>query len=248
MAVLVAGLVPGYRRTHTTHPDCAGRSWKFNACVANPRGFLRMGVTISVGMFEERWLTRLTGIAGVFSARAIGILTLVPVLNKAIPRADINRPLQIVILWGGLCGAVTLALSLLTALENPVNRLWCSAVHAVCTGDNHVTLVRYYQAAARPNAPALRYMRCRPVPLPRASGSFRFLLVRRVSHVIGAPVRHEAALSPDCNAVAVLERHPVNLTLVLPPVDSLNPPVCQHALPQNVTVTGVSSAGLCVTR
>lgn len=165
MAVLVAGLVPGYRRTHTTHPDCAGRLWKFNACVANPRRFLRMGVTISVGMFEERWLTRLTGIAGVFSARAIGVLTLVPVLNKAIPRADINRPLQIVILWGGLCGAVTLALSLLTALDNPVNRLWRSAVHAVCTGDNHVTLVALLSsctAAKRPRPEVHALPACAP--------------------------------------------------------------------------------------
>lgn len=41
---------------------------------ANALVFLLMGVTITLPMFEERWLTTLNGIGGVLIARAIGSL------------------------------------------------------------------------------------------------------------------------------------------------------------------------------
>jgi CPA1 family monovalent cation:H+ antiporter len=115
MAVLITGLILGYRRQHAAPDAPAGfeqELWEFNAYVANVLVFLFMGVTITLGMFEERWLAMLIGIAGVLLARALGILACVPVLNRLTPIEPVKRPFQIVMFWGGLRGAVTLALAL----------------------------------------------------------------------------------------------------------------------------------------
>jgi CPA1 family monovalent cation:H+ antiporter len=63
-------------------------------------------------MFTERWLAMLIGIAGVIIARAIGIFTFVPLLSRILPVDAIPRSYQAVMFWGGLRGAVTLALAL----------------------------------------------------------------------------------------------------------------------------------------
>jgi CPA1 family monovalent cation:H+ antiporter len=122
MAVLVTGLVLGYQG-QATRTAASGKFvtelWAFNAFVANTLVFLLMGVTVTLAMFEERWLAMLIGIAGVLIARALGIYTCVPLLNRLTPIETINRPYQAVMFWGGLRGAVTLALalSLPTTLE-----------------------------------------------------------------------------------------------------------------------------------
>jgi CPA1 family monovalent cation:H+ antiporter len=115
MAVLVTGLILGYRSRRAAPGMPAGfeqELWEFNAYVANVLVFLFMGITITSGMFEERWLAMLIGIAGVLLARALGILTCVPLLNRLTPIEPIGRPYQVVMLWGGLRGAITLALAL----------------------------------------------------------------------------------------------------------------------------------------
>jgi len=122
MAVLVTGLLLGYRSQSATSgssPDFVQQLWEFNTYVANALVFLLVGVTITLGMFEERWLAMLIGIGGVLVARALGIFTCVPLLNRIIPIEPITRPYQVVMFWGGLSGAVTLALalSLPTTLE-----------------------------------------------------------------------------------------------------------------------------------
>ena len=115
MAVLITGLIMGSITPHTapgTEPRFEQELWEFNAYVANVLVFLIMGVTITLGMFEERWLAMLIGIAGVLVARALGIFTGVPLLNSFTPIESISRPFQVVMIWGGLRGAVTLALAL----------------------------------------------------------------------------------------------------------------------------------------
>jgi CPA1 family monovalent cation:H+ antiporter len=122
MAVLATGLVLGYQGqvTRAASPEnFVAELWEFNAFVANTLVFLLMGVTVTLAMFEERWLAMLIGIAAVLMARALGIFTCVPLLNRLTPIEAINRPYQVVMFWGGLRGAVTLALalSLPTTLE-----------------------------------------------------------------------------------------------------------------------------------
>ncbi|UCC55054.1 MAG: sodium:proton antiporter [Gammaproteobacteria bacterium] len=109
MAVLVAGLVLGRGRENESFVQ---KLWEFNAWIANALVFLLVGVTITLDMFTERWLAMLIGIAGVISARAIGIFTCIPLLSRALPVEAIPRSYQVIMFWGGLRGAVTLALAL----------------------------------------------------------------------------------------------------------------------------------------
>ena len=152
MAVLVTGLILGYRSQHAAPDTDTGfeqELWKFNAYVANVLVFLLMGVTITLGMFEERWLAMLIGIAGVLLARALGILTCVPLLNSLTPIEPIGRPFQIVMLWGGLRGAVTLAL----ALSLPISLDYWWTIQSIAFGVVLFTL--FIQATT--TAPLLRH-------------------------------------------------------------------------------------------
>ena len=115
MSVLVTGLILGHMIHHVKADTSVGfiqKLWEFNAFVANALVFLLMGVVTTTGMFEERWLAMLIGIAAVLVARAIGIFVFVPLLNRATPIEPISRAYQAVMMWGGLRGAVTLALAL----------------------------------------------------------------------------------------------------------------------------------------
>lgn len=85
--------------------------WDVIGHIANAVVFIIMGVTITLGMFEERWLAMLIAIAAVFIARAVsvyGSLSLLGLFQKK----PVDLPCQTVMVWGGLRGAVALALAL----------------------------------------------------------------------------------------------------------------------------------------
>ena len=71
-----------------------------------------MGVTITLEMFEYRWLAMLIGIAGLLVARAVGIFVLAPISARLSPEAPIDLKSKVILFWGGQRGAVTLALAL----------------------------------------------------------------------------------------------------------------------------------------
>ncbi len=114
MATLVLGLVVGrqMRAAEMETGRFLGRFWALSAFVANALLFLLMGVTITLEMFEYRWLAMLIGIGGVLVARAVGIFILTPAATRLTPDDPIDRPSQAVLFWGGQRGAVTLALAL----------------------------------------------------------------------------------------------------------------------------------------
>jgi CPA1 family monovalent cation:H+ antiporter len=152
MAVLITGLILGYRRQHAGTGTATGfeqELWEFNAYVANVLVFLFVGVTITLGMFEERWLAMLIGIAGVLLARALGIFACVPVLNRVTPIEPVSRPFQVVMLWGGLRGAITLALAL--SLPTSLDYWW--TIQSIAFGVVLFTL--FIQATTM--APLLRH-------------------------------------------------------------------------------------------
>ena len=115
MAVLVTGLIMG-RVIHNDFQDERGSFvdtfWGFNVYVAEALVFLLMGVTVSISMFEERWLAMLIGIAAILIARAIGIFGASPVINLLPWVEQLPRGFQRVMFAGSLRGAVVLALSL----------------------------------------------------------------------------------------------------------------------------------------
>ena len=152
MAVLVTGLVLGYQgqaANDASPGKFVAELWEFNAFVANTLVFLLMGVTVTLAMFEERWLAMLIGIAAVLLARALGIFTCVPLLNRLTPIEPISRPYQVVMFWGGLRGAVTLALAL--SLPTTLEYWW--TIQSIAFGVVLFTL--FVQATS--TAPLLRH-------------------------------------------------------------------------------------------
>lgn len=85
--------------------------WDVLSHVANVSVFLVVGAVISFQMFEQRWLAMIIAIVSLLIARAIsvyGVLLLFALFkNLKVPFSS-----QTVMVWGGLRGAVTLALAL----------------------------------------------------------------------------------------------------------------------------------------
>lgn len=153
MAVLVAGLILGHNKQTEGFVQ---ELWEFNAWIANALVFLLVGVTITLDMFTERWLAMLIGIAGVIIARAIGIFTFVPLLSRITSIETIPRPYQVVMFWGGLRGAVTLALAL--SLPTSLDYWW--TIQSIAFGVVLFTLF----AQATTTGPLLRRYRLNKSP------------------------------------------------------------------------------------
>ena len=120
MAVLITGSIMG-RVIHSDFQDERGSFvdtfWSFNVYVAEALVFLLMGVTVSIAMFQERWLAMLIGIAAILIARAVGVFGVTLLINRA-PWVDlVSRSFQQVLFMGSLRGAVVLALSLSLPIE-----------------------------------------------------------------------------------------------------------------------------------
>ena len=151
MSVMATGLVLGKTtgQGENQETDFGQKLWEFNAYVANALVFLLMGVTITLDMFTHRWLAMLIGIAGIIVARAIGIFTFVPLLSRFTPIEAIPRPYQLIMFWGGLRGAVTLALAL--SLPTSLDYWW--TIQSIAFGVVLFTL--FVQAPT--TAPLLRH-------------------------------------------------------------------------------------------
>ena len=92
--------------------------WGMLTHVANASVFLVMGAVITLEMFEHRWLAMVIAIVALIIARAIsvyGVLAFFALFKEL----KVSLASQTVMVWGGLRGAVTLALalSLPTSLE-----------------------------------------------------------------------------------------------------------------------------------
>lgn len=119
MATLSCGLWIGHALR--TDPDIDARSllpgWEQLGWVANSALFLLAGVTITVSMFEQRWLAMLIGIAAVLVTRLLSVW-LVAWLTSLVPgQLPLSRADRAVMVAGGLRGAITLALALSLPLE-----------------------------------------------------------------------------------------------------------------------------------
>lgn len=91
--------------------------WELIAAIANLFVFILLGLVISVDMFQDRWFAMLIGIAAATIARLLAIYISVGITglfgNK------INRKYPPLMWWGGLRGAVTVALVLSLPVELP---------------------------------------------------------------------------------------------------------------------------------
>jgi len=122
MGSLGAGLTMSYALTRSDQrSERIDFLWSTIAYVGNGTVFLLMGATITVAMFTERWLAMLIAIAAVLVARAVATYGGLSAANL-LSRRPVPLGQQTVMVWGGLRGAVTLALAL--ALPTDLEYWW----------------------------------------------------------------------------------------------------------------------------
>jgi len=115
MAVLAAGLTTGRCRRGSmaeVHKDFTEKFWGLLGYIAESMIFLLAGITITLSMFTDRWVAIIIGILAILIARIIMIFGTFPILrilpgNDAVPLKQ-----QVVLVWGGVRGTMTLALAL----------------------------------------------------------------------------------------------------------------------------------------
>jgi len=115
MAVLAAGLTLGEmkrRRGESGEWRFVEDLWEFAGYIANALIFLLAGVTITVVMFTSHWLAMLIGIVAVLIARVVVVFGLLGPMSRLPGMKAIPVSHQVVLTWGGVRGAVTLALAL----------------------------------------------------------------------------------------------------------------------------------------
>ena len=121
MAVVSAGLVIGWYKSNRFAPlvrESMGEFWEYAAFLANSLIFLLVGITtFNLGFFDRldqtHSLLSVLGIAivTVLISRAVVVFGLIFLVN-CFRESKISIPYQLVMYWGGLRGAVCLALAL----------------------------------------------------------------------------------------------------------------------------------------
>jgi CPA1 family monovalent cation:H+ antiporter len=133
VATLSAGLTIAWRqRVHVAEQDIAFAldTWRVIGFCANAMLFFLVGMSITLQMFQDHWLAMLIGIvAGLVSRAFIVFGGLGPLsrLPRHMRRGDLpgfpDRPLglgdQNLVMWGGIRGAVAIALALSLDMDIP---------------------------------------------------------------------------------------------------------------------------------
>ena len=134
VATLTAGLTVAWRqRKHRSEEDIAFAldSWRILGFCANAMLFFAVGMSITVQMFQDHWLAMLIGVVAALVSRAvivylgIGPVSRIPGVGK-LGLAELN-----LLTWGGIRGAVAIALALSLSMEVPHWYTIQSAVYGV---------------------------------------------------------------------------------------------------------------------
>lgn len=115
MATVGAGVMVGALGSTRFTPDLKAylrQFWAYASFVANSLIFLLVGLSISIDMLADHAGPIGWAILAVLLARAVTVFGLVPIVNR-LPNAEpVNLRYQGIMYWGGLRGAVALALAL----------------------------------------------------------------------------------------------------------------------------------------
>jgi CPA1 family monovalent cation:H+ antiporter len=119
MAVMASAVIIRFflSEVEATVAEGVGFTWDWLGLFFNSVLFVIMGLVISVDMFQERWLAMLIAIAAALVARGIAVVIcglLTRPLTNTIPMGW-----QILLTWGGLRGAIAIALVLSLPVELP---------------------------------------------------------------------------------------------------------------------------------
>lgn len=116
LAVVAAGLVVGNVGIDNTSPTTRltlENFWEFMAFVANSLVFLLIGIRIEIAELLKYALPIAVAVLAVLLSRAITVYFITAAHNRLTPdRLDIPHKYQHVMFWGGLRGAISLALAL----------------------------------------------------------------------------------------------------------------------------------------
>lgn len=116
LAVVVAGILVGNIGSQNTTPTTQvslDNFWEFMAFVANSLVFLLIGLRIQLQQFLTPYLFPIIiAVLVVLISRAIVVYAMSWLNNRINPKSHISQPYQHVMFWGGLRGAISLALAL----------------------------------------------------------------------------------------------------------------------------------------
>ena len=134
VATLTAGLTVAWReRKHRSETDIAFAldAWRILGFCANAMLFFAVGMSITLQMFQDHWFAMLVGVTAALLSRAaivflgIGPISLLPGVGK------IGLAGQNILMWGGIRGAVAIALALSLSTDIPHWYTIQSAVYGV---------------------------------------------------------------------------------------------------------------------
>src|SRR6202521_5474789 len=121
LAALTAGLVVGNFRSSALITDSGRQAlepfWEYAAFIANSLIFLLIGAQVAQQHFGGVWLPVIVAIALVTLGRAVAIYPICAIFFFS--RLKVKRQHQHVLFWGGLRGALALALALAVPPEIP---------------------------------------------------------------------------------------------------------------------------------
>ncbi len=115
MAVVAAGVTLGGWGRAKISPSVVGyleHFWEYMAFVANALIFLLVGLSVNLGALYEAIDLLAWVLAAMLLSRAVVIFGLVPLVGRLPGAERIDRGYQAVMYWGGLRGAIGLALAL----------------------------------------------------------------------------------------------------------------------------------------
>ena len=119
LAVTIAALTTRFAldKVGSTLTEGVGATWEWLGLFFNSLLFVIMGLVVTVNMFKERWHAILIVIAASLIARAIAVI-FCSLITKPLPN-NISMGWQILLVWGGLRGAIAIALVLSLPISLP---------------------------------------------------------------------------------------------------------------------------------
>lgn len=134
VATLTAGLTIAWRqRKHRSEEDIAFAldSWQILGFCASAMLFFMVGMSITVQMFRDHWLAMSVGVLAALVSRAIIVFLGVGPISRIPGVGRLSLADQNLVVWGGIRGAVAIALALSLSVEIPNWYMIQSTVYGV---------------------------------------------------------------------------------------------------------------------
>ncbi len=120
LAVVVAGLLQGNLGIHNTSPSTRvtlEHSWEIVTFLVNSLVFLFIGLTVSLSDLADEFTALVVAIVAVVVMRVLIVYGLSATNGVIFPKRAVPKAYQHVMFWGGLRGAISLALALTLSEE-----------------------------------------------------------------------------------------------------------------------------------